>query len=124
MPFSLCSYAFPKFKDSDKYFAVCGSFESSKLVSTSNQRMGPHDDCNDIHLKFETPHTCSNNQSIMRESLGDIRCDCPIIEDENAFETNCQIDRQSREKLMRIIKISVIIIVVLILIIGMILLVK
>lgn len=53
IPFSLCSYAFPKFKDSSKYFAICGSFTQNKLVSTVNDKMGPHDNCNDLNRKFD-----------------------------------------------------------------------
>lgn len=98
LPFQQCSYAFPKFKDSEKYFAVCGGFtDNNMLVATSNNKMGPIDDCNDLHRKFEKDYKCENSQVILTplESDLDVRCDCPVIEKETRYGQNCIENRNS-----------------------------
>lgn len=87
---------------------MCGSFTQNKLVSSSNSKMGPHDDCNDINLKFERDYTCENNQTIINmDATEDIRCDCPVVENENAFGTNCKLNRLYDEKWLRLLRIVV-----------------
>jgi len=56
--------------------------------------MGSHDDCNDLERKFEKNYTCKNNKVILEDNA-DIRCDCPVIDEENAFGTNCKLNRNT-----------------------------
>jgi len=37
----------------------------------------------------------------------DIRCDCPVVENENAFGTNCKLNRLDEERWLRILKVVV-----------------
>jgi len=76
--------------------------------------MGSHDDCNDLEQKFEKNYTCKNNVAIL-EDTADIRCDCPVIEEENAFGTNCKLNRNTfwneRNIMILIVILSIVILV-------------